>query len=137
MNYLYLQITNMKTDKSLPYTIPFTLDLPPVTPGVSLCPFFDLSGSLSRNFTDDSYLLEITNNFTDRVISTPTVHLKCSQLFTLVALQALDLHNITVSNHSRMASFPLRVSNLRDLEADREYEIPVFMYYKASQNGGI
>jgi hypothetical protein len=108
-----------------------------VTPGISLCPFFDLSGSLPRNFTDDSYLLEITNNFTDRVISSPTVHLKCPQNFNLVGLQVLDLHNITFSNHSRMASFPLRVSNLRDLEADREFEIPVFMYYKASPKGGI
>ena len=83
-------------------------------------------------------MLEITNNFTDRVISSPTVHLKCSQTFTLVALHALDSDNITASkDRSLMASFPLRLGNLRDLEPEREYVIPVFMYYKATSNAGM
>jgi hypothetical protein len=36
-----------------------------------------------------------------------------------------------------MARFPLRLGNLRDLEPEREYVIPVFMYYKATSNAGM
>jgi hypothetical protein len=116
--------------KNLTYQIAFTIEPPPLTPGVSLCPSFDLnSSSLHKNFTDDTYYLELTNNLTDRVLSPPKLLLNCARKFTLIAVHVLDIYNLTNADRSRMAQFPLRLVNLKSLEVNRVYELPVFMFY--------
>lgn len=102
---------NPKTLKRQTVKLSFVLVKPSLTNATNVCPYFDFQVTnpryITKNYTDDTYLVTLTNNFSNIILTYPSVRVTCgSTKYSLLAMYIQDETGFLMNQSAYLSTFP-------------------------------